>query len=212
MKFLHHSAACLVLAAAATSCASHEPKKDSLDTQGRLDRSMRASTKAAQAEYMRGSTATTSKSKTHSFDKSFNTAAAGDRGAMKLLGSKTYHSSDYSGLKSFSGTKDYHTNEFSQSGKKSRWGSQTSRYETQANSMSGKTFSTKKSQFDGQAAHDSSKSFHGSSQTFKTGDFQPAAKSIEDNKRPMIEQAKPGEAARNANAYSEDEVRKLLGR
>lgn len=197
----------------AVSCAHHStPKQDPMDTQGRMEGKMASSLKAMREEYSRTSIPTSKKGKTHSFDKTFNTASAGDRGAMKLLGGRSYHTSDYSGLKNFNGAKSYHVSEFSQANKQSRWGTQTSRYESQSNRMGGETYATKESVFGKKAAHQGSQSFSQGSESFKTGEFQPAAKSIEDNKRPVIDQGKPGEAARNANAFSDDDVRRLLGR
>lgn len=186
-------------------------KKDPLDTQGRWENKMASGLKNMREEYSSNSKLTGKKGKTSSFDKQFNTASAGDRGGMKSLGAKGFHTKDVAGLKSFSGTKDYKTTAFSQSGKTSHYQNEKSRYASQTNRMGGQTFATKKSQFDGKMANQSGKTFHGANDVYKTGEFQQAKKSLEDNKRVVME---PGsrETERTANAYSEDQVKHMLGR
>jgi len=145
------------------------------------------------------------------FEKQFNTASAGDRGAMKSFGSKSYRAKDVGGLKSFGGVKNFKTGEFSQAGKLSHMGKETSRFSSQNSRMGKQAFATKESRFGGMTARQDGQSFRGGNSTFKTNDFQPGKKALDDNKRIYVE---PGQLdpAQNASAYSEDEVKRLLGR
>ena len=102
----------LSLAALALSACSSADKTDSDQRSSMESRLMKADT----GKYL--------------YEKEFNTAGAGNRGAMKNFGSKTYQTGD------FGGQKDYKTGAFSQAGKMSRMGSQDSRFGSQTNRMS----------------------------------------------------------------------------
>jgi hypothetical protein len=147
------------------------------------------------------------------FDKEFNTASAGDRGGMKSLGRKGYKTDDVAGLKAFGGgTRSFHTKDFSQAGKSSRYLSQESHFSSQKSTFGDKTFATKKSQFDGDAAHEGSQTYQGGDDVFKTGDFGPATKSLKANKRVVFDTFTSGDKPKTANSYSEDDVKRMLGR
>ena len=143
------------------------------------------------------------------FDKEFNTAS--DRGSTKYFGGKGFKTKEAGGMKSFGGVKNFHTGEFSQAGKTSPMAKQASRYGKQDSRMGGQTFATKDSKFSQKSAHQDGQVFREGNDTFKTNDFQPAAKSLKDNKRIYFE---PGttDDTKNANAYSEDQVKRILGR
>lgn len=149
--------------------------------------------------------------KSSPFEKEFNTASAGDRGAMKSFGSRSYNAKDVSGLKNYSGVKNYKTAEFSQAGKQSRFGSSTSRYQTQDSRMGSQAFATKDSKFGGMTARQDGKTFRDGNSVFQTSEFQPARKSLDDNKQVYIE-AGARDPSKNANAYSEGDVKRMLGR
>ena len=187
-----------VLASALMSCAQNDKdKRDPLNTQGSMQRRMLKP----------------DMSKSHPFEKAFNTASAGDRGGMKSWGRKGFHSNDVAGMKEFGGgSQSFKAGEFSQAGKSSRWGSKDSSYGSKANRMSGQNFDTKTSRFECQMAKQNSQMFQQGNDTYRTGEFQPAKKSLDDNKRVVIEVGAPGDSAPSANAYSEDEVKRLLGR
>lgn len=180
------------------SCAQHDKEKpDPLNTQGSMQRRMLKP----------------DMTKSHPFEKAFNTASAGDRGHMKSWGRKGFHSNDVAGMKEFGGgSRSFKAGEFSQAGKTSRWGSKDSSYGTQTNRMSGQNFDTKSSRYEGQTARQNSQVFQQSGDAYKTGEFQPAKKSLDDNKRVVREIGSPTDSAPSANAYSEDEVKRLLGR
>lgn len=187
-----------VLASALMSCAQHDKEKpDPLNTQGSMQRRMLKP----------------DMTKTHPFDKAFNTASAGDKGHMKSWNRKGFHSNDVAGMKDFGGgSRSFKAGEFTQAGKTSTWGRKDSKFGSQTNRMSGQNFDTKSSRFEGQMADQNSQVFQRSNDAYKTGEFQPAKKSLDDNKRIMREVGSPADAAPSANAYSEDEVKRLLGR
>jgi hypothetical protein len=149
--------------------------------------------------------------KSNPFDKEFNTASASNRGSTKYFGGKGFKTKDVGGIKNFGGVKSYHTGEFAQAGKANRMGAQASRFGKQDSRMGGQTFATKDSRLGQQAAHQDGQTFHGSNDVFKTGDFQPASKSIKDNKRIFFERGET-DNTKNADAYSEDQVKRILGR
>ena len=150
------------------------------------------------------------KSMTSMYDKDFNTSSAGDRGGMKWFQKKGFHTDEFSGQKSYAGVKDYKTKGFSQAGKTSRYGSQDSHLGKMDNRMGSSSYATKDSRYSSMSASQGDQSFQGSDRTFKTGEFQPAKKSINDNKRIFIDSS--GEPEKSADAYSESQVRRLLGR
>ena len=187
-----------VLASALMSCAQHDKEKpDPLNTQGSMQRRMLKP----------------DMTKSHPFEKTFNTASAGNHGNMKSWNRKGFHSNDVAGMKEFGGgSRSFKAGEFSQTGKTSRWATKDSRYGSQTNRMSGQNFDTKSSRYEGQMAPQNSQVFQQGNEAYKTGEFQPAKKSLDDNKRVAREVGSPGDAAPSANAYSEDEVKRLLGR
>lgn len=180
------------------SCAQHDKEKpDPLDTRGDMERRMLKP----------------DMTKTHPFEKAFNTASVGDKGHMKSWNRKGFHSNDVAGMKDFGGgTRSFKAEEFSQAGKTSRWGSKDSRYGSQANRMDGQSFDTKSNRYEGQMARQGTQVFQPSGDAYKTGEFQPAMKSLNDNKRLVRETGSSADSAPSANAYSEDEVKRLLGR
>ena len=177
----------LSLAALALSACSSADKTDSDQRSSMESRLMKADT----GKYL--------------YEKEFNTAGAGNRGAMKNFGSKTYQTGD------FGGQKDYKTGAFSQAGKMSRMGSQDSRFGSQTNRMSDSTFATKDSKLGSTQARQGTQEFRDAGTTYKTGDFAPASKSLNDNKRIYLDTSGAAETP-SANSYSEDQVKRLLGR
>jgi hypothetical protein len=149
--------------------------------------------------------------KSNPFEKTFNTASAGDRGNGGFMTKKGFHTNDVSALKSFSGVHDYKTKSFAQSDQASRFGKQNSQFDKKDSRYGSQTFATKDSRYGKQAAQQDSKMFSGNDKTFKTGDFGPGMQSIKDNKRPVIEVGER-DPSKNANAYSEAEVKRLMGR
>ena len=148
--------------------------------------------------------------KVSSYEKAFNTAGAGDRGQGSFFGKKSVKGSDFGGLKNFkSGT--FHTSEFAQSNKSSNFASKKGRFATKDSSLGNATFKTKTNDFSQEAAsRDGTKMFSQGDDTVKTRSFQPGEKSLKQNKRFVFihEQGSQQEKV----AYTEDQVKKLLGR
>ena len=176
-----------LVALALSACSSADKKSDSDQRSSMESRLMKADT----GKYL--------------YEKEFNTAGAGNRGAMKNFGSKSFRTGE------FGGQKDYKTSAFSQAGKMSRMGSQDSRFGNQTNRMSDSTFATKDSKLGSSLARQGTQEFRDAGATYKTGDFAPASKSLNDNKRIYLDTS-GAEETPSANAYSEDQVKRLLGR
>jgi hypothetical protein len=110
--------------------------------------------------------------------------------------------------KDFNGQKNFKTGDFAQAGKMSRMGSANSRMGQQTNRWEKSSFSTKENRMGGQSARMGDKEFTGADSTFKTGDYQPAQKSISRDMRPQIF-GSPNSAP---TAYSEEEISRLINR
>ncbi len=141
----------------------------------------------------------------------------GDKGGTGWLQRKIFGTKDrspekeYGGIKEFGGVKDYKTKGFSQSDKTSHFASQTSKFGTKDNRMGTQNYGTKDSRYSSKVASQDNKEFNGSNRTFKSGEYQPAKKSLHDNKQ-IIMQSGQMEDEKSANAYSESQVKRLLGR
>jgi len=178
----------LPLAALALSaCSSSDQKSDGGQRSSMESRLMKADT----GKYL--------------YEKEFNTAGAGNRGAMKNFGSKTYQTGD------FGGQKDYKTGAFSQAGKMSRMGSQDSRFGSQTNRMSDSTFATKDSKLGSTLARQGRKSSVTQAPPTRPATSPRLSKSLNDNKRIYLDTSGASDTP-SANSYSEDQVKRLLGR
>jgi hypothetical protein len=138
------------------------------------------------------------------FDRSFNTAGAGNRGGGEGFGKKGFHTS------SFTGTKEFAAGEFSQANQVNRMGTTDSRYGLQSSRLD-REFSTKDSRWGSKSARQQDKTFRGGDRSFSSNSYAPAQKSIDKGTRPLIDNT-PGPIDQGANAYSEAEVKRLLGR
>ncbi len=144
------------------------------------------------------------------YDKKFDTSSLGDRGAMKVLGAKSYSTSKYAGNTDFKGLKNFQTKAFNQSGKTSREQTHSSPMGNKNDRASDQIFKTEDSRFSGKKSKENDLVFKRSTKQFQTSDYEPGKKSLEDNKRPYF---KPGEKQDEAKtAYSEQEVKALLNR
>lgn len=140
------------------------------------------------------------------YEEEFNTASMGNRGNMAKFNAQTFRTSE------FSGQKDYKTGLFSQAGKMSPMGSKDSRYGSQSHRMSTSVFATKDSKLGSTIARQNGQSYRDGSVSYKTSEFAPARKSLDDNKRIYLDTGEGTEANPNANAYSDDQVKRMLGR
>ena len=176
-----------------TACHSSRPKRD---PHAPLTWSERSSGKA-------------DKNKVSGFDKMIQTSAIGDRGAMKLVGSKSFSTSSYKGNTSYKGTKDYQIKEYAGVGKLNRAQNQLSNMGGKKSKVADKAFATNDSRWSGKTANANNKTFIGSNQQYKTADFQEAKKSLEDNKRPFFQ---PARDLDKTKTYAEEDVKALLNR
>ncbi len=178
-----------VVAIAITACSSSDKTASTPASRGGMEsRLMRADTSK------------------NLYEKEFNTASAGNRGNMKKFDTQSYRTGE------FSGQKNYKTGLFSQAGKVSHMGSQDSRYGSQDNRMSKSIFATKDSTFGNTVARQGGQTFRGGDTSYKTGEFAPAKKALDDNKRIYLDTSTGDDQSTNANAYSEDQVKRMLGR
>lgn len=143
------------------------------------------------------------------FDKMLSNSSLGDRGATKALGKRSFSTSNYQGNTKFSGSKDYATKDFTQSGKSNRAQTQLSAMGMKKNNQADKTFATSNSRWAGKKSTDDSKVFDGSKHEYKTAQYGEAAKSIENNKRPYF---MPATGADKGKTYAEEDVKALLNR
>ena len=147
--------------------------------------------------------------KASGFDKMLSTSAIGDKGTAKALGMRSYSTADYQGQTKYSGVKDFHTKDFAGSGKTNRAETQLSAIGKKEPTYAGKTFGTQESRWSSQMSKANDKTFRGSTTEFKTNDYQPASKSIEQNKRPYFQPAKDLDKTK---AYPDQDVKALLNR
>ena len=147
--------------------------------------------------------------KASKFDKMLSSSELGDRGAMKVMGRRSYGTSDFKGQKTYTGSKDFKTKDYNGAGKTNRAESQLSRLGSQESKAGNKTFATTDSRWSRKDANGSDKVFHGSDSSYKTAEFEPAKKSIDQNKRPYF---LPSGKIDEKKVYDEQTVRGLLNR
>ncbi|MDB6140027.1 MAG: hypothetical protein JWO94_3099, partial [Verrucomicrobiaceae bacterium] len=142
-------------------------------------------------------------------DKMLSSTALGDKGAMKTMGKKSFGTTDYKGKTQFTGSKDYKTKDFAQSGKPNRAETQLSSMGGKKSNVADKTFATNDSRWSTKSAQASGKVFNGSKQEYKTSEYGPAVKSLKNDKRPYFQAVTDMDKAKT---YPEEEVRALLNR
>lgn len=138
-------------------------------------------------------------------------ATSTNRGSTGWFQKKGFHSQEFAGQKQFGGVKDYHTKDFSQSSKASSFGTKESNFASKENRMGKESFATKDSRYSSQMASQGNKAYREAGNEFKTGEFQPGRKALKDNKRIVLDPSQVDDV-RNADAYSEADVKRLLGR
>jgi hypothetical protein len=133
------------------------------------------------------------------FQKEFDT---GSNGKGDYFSGKGFKTSKFAGLV------DYKTTDFSQAGKKSNWGSKLAQWGSKGSNIGEKTFGTKDSSMGQKSAQMGDKTYSGAGDSFKTGNFQPATKSLSRDLRPQIF----GTGAEGPVAYSEEDIARLINR
>ena len=147
--------------------------------------------------------------KVSGFDKMLSSAALGDRGAMKVMGRKSFGAGDYKGNTTYTGSKDYQTKDFAGAGMTNRAQSQFSPMGSKKNTSADKTFATSDSRWAGKSAQGSEKVYGGSKQEYKTSAYGPGMKSLEKDKRPYF---MPATDLDKTKSYAEEDVKALLNR
>jgi hypothetical protein len=145
-------------------------------------------------------------------------AKLGNKSSTGWFQRKKFPTNDYAAQKSFGGASkefggvhDYKTKSFSQADKTSHFATQESKFGTKDNRMGAQSYATKDSRYSSKVASQDDKMYRDKDRAYKTGEFAPAKKSLNDNKRIMYEWGEKGDE-RNVNAYSESQVQHLLGR
>lgn len=144
------------------------------------------------------------------FDKSATSMLSkGKQGSASWLGKKKAGGlQDFNGVKAFRAD-DFKTQTFSEADDKNWMGKKALTERDKVPSFADTTFGTKNSPFASQTAREGSKMTRDADDVFKTSMNREATKSQQKNKGPRIielpEQSK-------GSAYTEDEVRSLMGR
>jgi hypothetical protein len=140
------------------------------------------------------------------YDKDMQATFA-NKGGTDWLGRKKYGANRFTGSKNYTNTSKFKAGEFTSGQDQASFGDQKFSETGKTPSYADHSFTTKKSGFGNQSAGDANKAF--STDTFKTFSNRAGLKSQEENDRPkIIELDKKGRAP----AYSEDQVRSLMGR
>jgi hypothetical protein len=143
------------------------------------------------------------------YDKSMQAALNPKSDSGAWFGRQKHHSKTFSGTKTFTETPGYKTDTFSRAGEKSIMGTQKFGEAGKVPADADSTFATAESPMAGQTAREASQTFAGANDTFKTSSNRDALKSQRKNDRPTFIQI---EEYSKSPAYSEEQVRKLLGR
>lgn len=139
-----------------------------------------------------------------------NASVADDAFTKKFLDKKAFKTSSYSNNAQYRVPKDLKQNPYSSGTGKNRYETQTFGEKEKANRLGNQDFSTRSFDEASRTASQSNNTFRDAGDRFKTGEVRDAARSQQDNKRPMIikpEGGLPAEAP-----LSEDDVRRLINR
>ncbi|MDZ4288518.1 MAG: hypothetical protein U0984_11200 [Prosthecobacter sp.] len=143
------------------------------------------------------------------YDKSMQASLNQKTNSGAWFGRQKAHTNMFSGTKTFGHTPDFKTSAFSGGSTKSHMGSQTFQQAGKVSSDADAIFATSGSRFAKRTSPDATKTFSGADDTFATTANKAALKSQEKNKRPTFIQL---DDKSRSPAYSEDQVRKLMGR
>lgn len=143
------------------------------------------------------------------YQKAFNTESTGGTGMSKLFGRKEVKGSDMAGLKSFK-TGKFKTDNFSMGKKNSPFGNDQANLGVQKSSFGDDSFKTKGSSLGRMKANEGGDVFSGADDQVRARSYLPGTKSLEQNKRPYVN-TDPS-VQQEKVAYTEDEIKRLLGR
>lgn len=143
------------------------------------------------------------------YDKAMQSTITNGKDTGGWLGRKSYKSNPFSGSKGYTNTKDFKTGYFSGASSKSSMGRQSFAQAGKMSSVADDSFSTKQSSLGSQKAREDQQMFSGSDDVFKTGSARDALRSQQKNDRPKFVEL---EEQKRDPAYTEEQVRRLLGR
>lgn len=143
------------------------------------------------------------------FDKSMQSSIGRGKNTGGWLGRKNYKSNNFSGTKSYTNTKGYKTTSFQGADSKNRLGSQSFAEKDKMSAAAQQSFQTSESRFASQSAREGSQTFDGADTLFKTSADRDALRSQKKNDRPKFIEL---EENKRDPAYTEEQVRRLLGR
>jgi len=143
------------------------------------------------------------------FDKSMQTSYLKGKDTGGWLGSKKYKSNAYAGSKSYTNTKAFKADTFSGADDRSTMSRQKFAQGDDASSLADQNFATDNSTFADKSAREGSQTFSDADNTFKTSAEREALRSQKKNDRPKFIEL--DEQKKNP-AYTEEQVRRLLGR
>ncbi len=142
------------------------------------------------------------------FDKTMQASLGGNKSAGWL--SKQKHStSDFNGVRSFTGMTAFKTQAFAGSDRKSQLSDQGFKQREKEPSFADNIFKTNQNPFANKMSRDDTRSFSGANDVFKTKANREGLKEQKKNNTPEFIELDPKE---RRSAYTEDEVRNLLGR
>lgn len=142
------------------------------------------------------------------FDKSMQASFGGNQSAGWL--SKQKHSTgDFNGVKSFTGMPAYKTQDFSGSDLKSRLNDQGFKQREKEPAFADNIFKANQNPFAKKMSLDDTRSFSGANDVFKTKANREGLMEQKKDNTPQFIELDPKE---RKSAYTEDEVRQLLGR
>jgi hypothetical protein len=143
------------------------------------------------------------------FEKAFNTAGAGDHGIGGVLGRKSAKGREFGGLRDFN-TRSFKAGEFTNGKADATTDRKMSPFGNDTSALGRNTVSTRESGLADLSARQGGEAFSGANDVVRGKFYRPAQKSILENKRPVI--SHDPDAPQERVAYTEDEIKKLLGR
>jgi hypothetical protein len=135
------------------------------------------------------------------------TKSKGDVGGRFL--NQKHHTKSFTGSKSYGRTPDFKTSEFGGAKERNRMAGQSFQGSRKQSRDANSNFDTHRSRLEGQTSRDAGKSFADNNRVFETRANRDALKSQQKNEGPRFIEL---EENHRKPAYTEDQVRKLLGR
>lgn len=143
------------------------------------------------------------------YDKDMKATLSNKPNSTDWLGRKKYGTKAFGGDKAYTHTPKFKTNEFTTGKEKTKLGTEKFSQAGKKPSYADQSFATKSSVFDKKSSRDANKTFGPGKDVYKTTPYRDALKSQEKNDRPKMVELEKG---KSKPAYTEDQVRSLMGR